>query len=158
MSGKLVEAINAIVLERRMGVVEGPAVLRHGRTVVEFPGVASLSFGDSATPGPCSLNVQAGIPESVEGMAPGWPVATYDFKCKAEAAKGGSLEVAFDVSNMSFEPGFPALHVLQWSGKGYSDVTASFDITTKRVIARTNNPTGLVVMSGVPEVPKPSGR
>jgi hypothetical protein len=144
----LIEAANAIALDRRVPKLLTRKLQAGDRVTLQFPGVVSLAFTGAVGSGTISLKAQNGLPASVEGFEPGWPIGTYNFGFTGKLSKGVYVDVSFDVGDMLFDTGVSSsLHILQWDGKSYKNITTHFDIQKKRVIGRTDTLSSFVIMS-----------
>ena len=153
VSGKLLEAINAMDLDWRVSSMPTREVKSGKKTTVDFRGVVWITFKDVKEPGDCSLRVEGSLPALVEGFQPGWPIASYHFDFKGKLAE--NVDISFYIGGISFPGQSFSPRVFEWDGKSYNDITTNIDFRREVIIGRTNRLSTYVIMNHIPESKEP---
>jgi hypothetical protein len=117
-------------------------------SAIDFEGVAWLAFKDLKKPGRASLEIKSGIPTALPGFKPPWPIFSYDFNLTGALAEDGYIDVSFYIGGINFIGQLSSVHILEWDGKSYKDITINVDDESKVVTGRTNHLSTYVIMSG----------
>jgi hypothetical protein len=122
--GRAASALRAIELDRRLPpqrIVSIPA--GRGR-VVDLDGVVRLRLPRIRRAGSLRLAIESDVPSLPRGFAYGWPPALYSFPFTGEIASSKPVQIEFAVAGISQPIPRTPLHVLEWDGRSFRDVTA----------------------------------
>lgn len=144
---KLIETLNRIELDRRIPPLSPKSVQAGPATSIDFEGVCRLDINGLEKPGKARLSITAGLPATVEGFSPGWPVATYAVDFDGKVAGDGYVEVSFYIGGISFIDQRSSLRLFEWDGKAYRDITTGLDLKKRIISGRTKSLLTYVVMT-----------
>lgn len=147
LSGKLVEAINAIELDL-IAPHKSNAKVKAGKyAAADFDGVAWVAMNNVEKSGMATLKIKHGLPASAKGMQPAWPIASYDLDFRGALAKTGYLDISFYIGGISLAGRISETRLLQWDGKRYKDITTHVDSARGTITGRTNQLSTYVIMN-----------
>jgi len=149
VSGKLLEAMNAIELDWRVPSLSPKKVKKGMGTTVDFRGVAWVTFKNTRFANivseTISLKVEGGVPALVRGFDPGWPIASCQFDFTGELTD--YADISFYLGGRTFRGDPSTLSIFQWDGKTYKDITTTVDLPRKVIRGRTDKLSTFVIMS-----------
>ena len=149
LSGKLLEATNAIDLDWRVPPLPKKQLKIGKNITVDFQGVAWITFKKVKEAGVCSLSIKGHYPALVKGFEIGWPIASYhfDFKGKLE----DTIDISFYMGGISSLGSYSSPRILEYDGKSYRDITIDVDYRRRVIIGRTNKLSTYVIMNAKPK-------
>jgi len=148
LSGKLVEAINAIELDL-IAPHKSSAKVEAGKYIAaDFDGVAWVAMNNVEKSGTAMLKIKHGLPASAKGMQPAWPIASYEFDFTGALEKNGYLDISFYIGGINLAGRKSQTRILQWDGNRYKDITTHVDTARKTITGRTNQLSTYVIMNG----------
>jgi hypothetical protein len=151
LRGKLVAAINAVELDLGVPTLPAVKVKAEKYSTADFKGVAWAAFRNLKESGKASLKINQGLPASAAGFIPVWPIASYDFNFSGTLVENGYIDVSFYVGGVNVFGQLSDLHILQWDGKSYRDITVNVDKQRSVITGRTNKLSTFVIMSELPK-------
>lgn len=151
LRGKLIAAINAIELDLAVPSLSAVNVESGKYSTADFKGVAWAAFRNLKESGKASLKINDGLPAFTAGFTPVWPIATYDFSFDGTLAENGYIDVNFYFGGVNVFGRLSDLHVLQWDGEAYRDITTNVDKQRSIITGRTDKLSAFVIMSELPK-------
>jgi len=136
ISHQVLRAMNAIELDWRIPSLKATEIKTSKDLTVNFDGVAWVKFKEVKKAGKLSLNVDGNLPAIVARSRPGWPVANYQFDYTGEL--GDFVDISFYFGGYGFKGDPSSLHIFEWDGKSYKDITTIVDWSAKVITGRTN--------------------
>ena len=119
-------------------------------SAVDFEGVAWVAFNDIKESGKASLKIKSGLPASVRGFEPPWPIFSYDLNFTGALAEDRWIDISFYFGGINIMGKLANLRIFEWDGKSYKDITTNVDLRRKVISGRTNRLSTFVIMSAMP--------
>ena len=84
------------------------------------------------------------MPALVDGLHPGWPMASYRFESARRLSAPVDIGIYFGGRDFGGE--YALLRLFQWNGKTYEDITTLVDLPNMIIRGRTDRLSTLVIM------------
>lgn len=146
----LIEALNAAELDVSVPQLASVDINEGEYTATDVQGVAWAAFTDVEKAGRITLRINDDIPAPAPGFIPGWPRASYSFDFGGSLAKDGYVDISFYIGGIHFFRNLSTLHILEWDGKSYTDITTNVDVRRGVISGRTEKLKAYVIMNAMP--------
>ncbi len=143
----LAQSINAVELDLGVPRLKPEAVVAGKYSAVDLQGVSWLTFRNIRKKGKVSLKIVNGLPASVPGFTPAWPVSSYHFDFTGILDKDGYVDIGIYIGGLQLLGQMSDLRIFEWDGKSYRDITTDVDLQRGIITCRTNSLFTYVIMS-----------
>jgi hypothetical protein len=151
LSALFAEAVNAIELDLSVPKFSVLKVDTREISAVDFQGVAWMTFRHVIRPGNVSLKINRQLPSSVLGFKTAWPIASYEMEFTGTLDKNGYIDISFYIGGIRFVNQTSDIHIFEWDGKTFKDITTGLDLFRGVITGRTDKLKTYVIMSRLPK-------
>ncbi|MDH5651302.1 MAG: PQQ-binding-like beta-propeller repeat protein [Gammaproteobacteria bacterium] len=142
----VLEIANAMELDWRVPKLSVQNIPATAVTAYNFKGVMWGIIRNVQTQGELNLKLVNGLPARAEAFEPGWPIASYKLEFTGALADDGYMDVSIHTGGAIFRKPRNAIHMLQWNGKYYQDITTHVDLKRRVITGRTKSFSPLVIV------------